>query len=111
MNPAHAWGLYPRKGVLQPGADADIVIVDMERRETIDQEALHSRSRISPWHGRTVQGVPLCTIVRGAVVMRDGDVVGAPGWGRPVQQRMPRARPRNTDKTSAAICSTPAAVR
>ena len=111
VNPAHAWGLYPRKGVLQPGADADIVIVDMERRETIDQEALHSRSRISPWHGRTVQGVPLCTIVRGAVVMRDGDVVGAPGWGRPVQQRMPRARPRNTDKTSAAICSTPAAVR
>ena len=111
VNPAHAWGLYPRKGVLQPGADADIVIVDMERRETIDQEALHSRSRISPWHGRTVQGVPICTIVRGAVVMRDGEVVGAPGWGRPVQQRMPRARPRNTDKTSAAICSTPAAVR
>ena len=111
VNPAHAWGLYPRKGVLQPGADADIVIVDMERRETIDQEALHSRSRISPWHGRTVQGVPICTIVRGAVVMRDGDVVGAPGWGRPVQQRMPHARPRNTDKTSAAICSTPAAVR
>ena len=111
VNPAHAWGLYPRKGVLQPGADADIVIVDMERRETIDQETLHSRSRISPWHGRTVQGVPICTIVRGAVVMRDGEVVGAPGWGRPVQQRMPHARPRNTDKTSAAICSTPAAVR
>ena len=109
-SPAHAWGLYPRKGVLQPGADADIVIVDMERTETIDQERLHSRSRISPWHGRSVQGVPVCTIVRGAVVMRDGEVVGDPGWGRPVQQRMPPARPRNTDKTSAAICRVPATV-
>lgn len=109
-SPAIAWGLYPRKGVLQPGADADIVIVDMERTETIDQEVLHSRSRISPWHGRSVHGVPVCTIVRGAVVMRDGEVVGAPGWGRPVQQRMPPAHPRNTDKTSAAICRVPATV-
>ena len=109
-NPAHAWGLYPRKGVLQPGADADIVIVDMERTETIDQEVLQSRSRISPWHGRFVQGVPVCTIVRGAVVMRDGEVVGAPGWGRPVQQQMPPAHPRNTDKTSAAICRVSATV-
>ena len=107
-SPAIAWGLYPRKGVLQPGADADIVIVDMERTETIDQERLHSRSRISPWHGRSVQGVPVCTIVRGAVVMRDGEVVGAPGWGRPVRQQMPPPRPRNTDKTSAAICGVPA---
>ena len=107
-SPAIAWGLYPRKGVLQPGADADIVIVDMERTETIDQERLHSRSRISPWHGRSVQGVPVCTIVRGAVVMRDGKVVGAPGWGRPVRQQMPPPRPRNTDKTSAAICRVPA---
>ena len=109
-SPAIAWGLYPRKGVLLPGADADIVIVDMERTERIDQERLHSRSRISPWHGRSVQGVPVCTIVRGAVVMRDGEVVGDPGWGRPVQQRMPPARPRNTDKTSAAISRVPATV-
>ena len=108
-SPARAWGLYPRKGVLQPGADADVVIVDMDRKETIDQERLHSRSRVSPWHGRAVHGVPVWTIVRGAVVMRDGELIGAPGWGRPVRQRMPPAHPRNTDKTSEAICRLPAA--
>ncbi|HWD58068.1 MAG TPA: dihydroorotase family protein, partial [Stellaceae bacterium] len=102
-NPAKAWGLYPRKGVLQVGSDADIVVVDMDRDDLIDQAALHSRSRISPWHGRAITGRPRHTIVRGQVVVRDGELVGAPGWGKPARQSMPPAHPRNTDKTMLAI--------
>jgi len=102
-NPAKAWGLFPRKGTLQVGSDADIVIIDLDREEQIDQAALHSRSKISPWHGRTVTGRPRHTIVRGRVVVRDGALVGSPGWGKPVRQSMPPAHPRNTDKTTIAI--------
>lgn len=103
VNPAKAWGLYPRKGALRVGSDADILVVDMDRDELIDQAALHSRSKISPWHGRTVTGRPCYTIVRGEVVVRDGELVGRPGWGRPVRQSMPPAHPRNIDKTMVAI--------
>jgi dihydroorotase len=102
-NPAKAWGLFPRKGVLQVGSDADIVIADLACDEFIDQRELHSRSKISPWHGRAITGRPRHTIVRGRVVVRDGRLVGEPGWGRPVRQQMPAAHPRNEDKTMAAI--------
>ncbi len=103
VNPAKAWGLFPRKGALQVGSDADIVVADLDRDDVIDQRELHSRSKISPWHGRSITGRPRHTIVRGRVVVRDGDLIGSAGWGRPVQQRMPPAHPRNSDKTMAAI--------
>lgn len=106
-NPALAWGLYPQKGVLQVGSDADVVIVDGEREQRIDQAKLHSRSHISPWHGRLIKGAPVTTIVRGRVVMDDGELVGDKGWGRPVRQRMAAPHPRNLDKTSAAILRPP----
>lgn len=81
-NPARAWGLYPRKGAVTVGADADLVLVDMSRESVIRAEALHSKSKLTPFDGAKVKGVPVCTIVRGQVVMRDGEVVGRPGWGR-----------------------------
>jgi dihydroorotase len=85
-NPARVWDLYPIKGALQVGSDADIVLVDLARSATIDQARLHSKQRISGWHGRAVTGLPVRTIVRGRTVMLDGELVGAPGWGRPVRQ-------------------------
>lgn len=85
-NPARIWDIYPRKGALQVGSDADIVLVDMSRRSVIDQDKLHSKSCISGWHGRSVQGQPVRTLVRGRTVMRDGNLVGEPGWGRPIVQ-------------------------
>jgi dihydroorotase len=106
VNPAKAWGLYPRKGAIQAGADADFAIVDLGRTQTIDQERLHSKSHIAPWHGHDVKGVPVYTIVRGRIVSRDGELVGEPGWGRPVPQEMPPATPRNVDNTSRAIVRT-----
>jgi len=76
--PARAWNLWPRKGHLGRGADADLTIVDMRKDGTIDQRALHSKSKVTPFHGFRVTGMPVYTVVRGRVVMRDGDVLGAP---------------------------------
>lgn len=101
--PARTFGLYPRKGVLQAGSDADIAIIDLARRETIHAEALHSRSKITPYDGWEVQGAPVMTLVRGRVVMRDGVVVGRPGWGRPVRPGMAPPRIRHPETTTRAI--------
>ncbi len=94
-NPAKLWRLYPRKGTLQVGSDADIAIVDLDRGRDIDQEKLHSKSKISPWHGRSVRGLPVCTMVRGRVIVRDDAVHGEPGWGAYVTQTPPKPAPRN----------------
>jgi dihydroorotase len=94
INPAKLWRLYPRKGTIAIGSDADIAIVDLDRSGRIDQEKLHSKSRISPWHGREVRGMPVCTIVRGKVAVRDGKVLGAPGWGAYVAQTPAKPSPR-----------------
>ncbi|HXX39450.1 MAG TPA: allantoinase AllB [bacterium] len=76
--PARAWNLWPRKGHLGRGADGDVTIVDMRREGTIDQDRLHSKSKITPFHGFRVTGMPVCTIVRGHVVMEEGRVSGPP---------------------------------
>jgi allantoinase len=104
--PAKAWGIWPLKGRIAPGAHADIVLVDLERESRIDQQRLRSISRITPWHGRRIQGVPVATMVRGRFVMRDGELVeSARGWGRSVKpiQNMPTPRPRHVETTSRAI--------
>jgi dihydroorotase len=105
-NPAKIWGLYPRKGTLQPGADADIAIVDLAREWTIDDAKLQSRAKISPWHGRPVKGLPIHTLVRGRFAMKDRRLCAeARGWGRSVHtiQRMSPARVCNADNTMQAI--------
>ncbi|MES2974926.1 MAG: allantoinase AllB [Pseudomonadota bacterium] len=80
--PAQAWGLYPRKGHIGLGADADFAIVDMGVEDRIDQSALQSLNRISPWHGRFVTARVIHTLVRGRPVAEDRRLVGEPGWGQ-----------------------------
>jgi len=104
--PAKIWGLYPRKGAIVPGADADLAIVDLGREWTIADAALQSRSRITPWNGRRVQGLPIHTLVRGRFVMKDRALVAQTrGWGRSVHsiQQMPAPVLQNTDETMKAI--------
>jgi dihydroorotase len=111
--PAKAWGIYGPKGVIAPGAHADIAFVDMERAGILSQNKLQSISKISPWNGRPVKGYPLHTLLRGRFVMRDGKLVtDAVGWGRSVKsvQKMPTAKPRNTEHYSSAILETPPGV-
>jgi dihydroorotase len=104
--PAKAFGLYPHKGVLQPGADADIVVIDLEREETVDSTHLQSLGSSTPFDHARVKGVPVHTLVRGRFVMRDRMLIAdAAGHGKSVRrvQRMPPATPRNIDQTTAAI--------
>jgi dihydroorotase len=109
--PARAFGLYPRKGALVPGADADLALVDLAATSRIDQAMLHSlRARITPFHGHALKGVPVHTLVRGRFVMRERALVGeARGWGKSVKriQEMPAPKPRNVEHTMAAILRGP----
>lgn len=104
--PAQAFGLYPRKGVLQPGADADIVVVDLTREHVIHAEQLQSIGRCTPFEDMVVRGLPIHTLVRGRFVMKDRELVEASsGHGQPVGriQQMPAPAPRNLEHTTAAI--------
>ena len=81
-NPARIFGLYPRKGAIQAGADADLVIVDPERRRTLGAEQLHSAAGYTAFAGWEVHGWPVMTLVRGRVVLQDGELCQPPGYGR-----------------------------
>ena len=85
-NPARRLGLWPQKGGLAVGADADLVIFDAELRWRVDEAALLTPAGWSPYHGRDVVGSVETVIVRGRPVFARGEVVGAPGhgcWVRP----------------------------
>ena len=81
--PARAFGLA-MKGTLDPGRDADIVLVDMGRRGTVRGEKLQSLGRLTPFDGFALHGLPVRTLVRGRTVALNGAPVAAEGWGRPV---------------------------
>jgi dihydroorotase len=85
--PARIWGLAG-KGRLEAGADADLTLIDLRRQHTIRASELHGKHQISPFDGRNVTGWPVATIIRGQVVMRDGEVVGRPGSGQLVSREV-----------------------
>ena len=80
--PARFVGCYPQKGVLLPGADADLVIVDLEKQVTLNDEGLYTKVGWTPYNGWTVTGVVELTMLRGTVIAKDRKVVGQPGFGR-----------------------------
>lgn len=71
-NPAKQYGLYPEKGSLEIGTDADITIVDFHKEKTIHADELHSVSKVTAYDGFKVSAMPVCTILRGKVLVRDG---------------------------------------
>jgi dihydropyrimidinase/allantoinase len=87
-NPARAFGLYPRKGTLAVGSDADLVVLDPEREQTVTPEVLHSAQDFTPFAGMRVKGWPVATLLRGQVVYRDGQVIGRPA-GRYLKRPVP----------------------
>ena len=86
--PARLLGLHPKKGTIAVGGDADLVVFDPEMEVTITAEDMHSRSDYTIYEGQTVKGAPETVLVRGEVVVEDGELQVEPGYGRYV----PRAR-------------------
>lgn len=82
-NPARIFGIEG-KGRIEVGADADLALVDLNRRQVITKDWLRSRCGWSPFEGREVQGWPVATVLRGQLVMRDGELIGEPA-GQPLR--------------------------
>jgi dihydropyrimidinase len=81
-NPAKLFGLYPRKGTIAVGSDADLVIFDPEQRVTITAEGQHSRIDYNLYEGTEVVGTPETVLLRGNVLVEDGELVASRGIGR-----------------------------
>jgi dihydropyrimidinase len=75
-NPAKIFGLYPRKGTIAVGSDADVVIFDPERKHTISQATHHSNCDYNLFEGTQVTGMPETVLVRGQLVVENGELVG-----------------------------------
>jgi dihydroorotase len=80
--PAKLFGLYPRKGAIRAGADADIVLVDPKQAKTITNADVLSKCGWTPYADRTVQGVPVYTFLRGEAILDDGTLAVRDGFGR-----------------------------
>jgi dihydropyrimidinase len=81
-NPARIFGLYPQKGTVAVGSDADLVVFDPNRAVTIRDEDQHTNAGYTLYHGRTVLGWPEMSFQRGQRVLWEGEVVAEPGGGQ-----------------------------
>ena len=88
-NHAKIYGLYPRKGTIAVGSDADIALWDPKRKVTIRHELIHDGADYTPYEGLEVTGWPVLTMVRGKVVVEDGTLVGGKEHGT----YLPRSKP------------------
>jgi dihydropyrimidinase len=82
LTPARIFNLYPRKGTIRIGADADFTVIDLGLERQVTSDALQSFADYTIWEGRRLRGWPVMTILRGRVIARDGHFTGEPGWGR-----------------------------
>ena len=86
-NAARLLGMYPRKGVIAPGSDADFAIIDPSFRKRLTMDDLHLRD-YSPWEGWEVSGWPTTVILRGKVMVDNGQLLGDPNDGQLVRRRI-----------------------
>ena len=102
-NHAKLYGLYPKKGSIGVGFDADLTLWDPNRKETIRQANLHHGADYTPWEGFAVTGWPVLTIARGEVVAEDGKIIGAKGRGAVLERELsPYAIPRRPSSEALA---------
>ena len=81
-NPAKIFGLYPQKGAITVGSDADIVIYDPKKEVTVDYQNLETNCDWSPYQGIKISGYPYMTLVRGEIVAKEGKCIGKKGYGK-----------------------------
>jgi dihydropyrimidinase len=86
-NAARIMGLYPKKGVIAAGSDADLVLIDPAVKKTLAREDFHV-SDYSPWEGWPVSGWPVMTLLRGKVIAERGKLLGSPADGRLLSRRI-----------------------
>ncbi|GJD54027.1 D-hydantoinase [Methylobacterium crusticola] len=86
-NHAKIYGLYPEKGSIAPGFDADVVLWDPNRKETISQSLMHHGTDYTPYEGQQVTGWPVMTLLRGKVAAQEGKIVGEKSDGRFLERR------------------------
>src|SRR5258708_1563119 len=85
--PAKLFGLFPRKGTIASGSDADLVIFDPERPMTISAATQHQRVDYTPYEGMQIKGVPDTILLRGQVIVRNGEYVGGKGGGQYLRRK------------------------
>ena len=86
---AKLFGLYPRKGAIAIGSDADIVLIDPNRKRKVSLADLHSNCDYSIWDGWEFEGIPVLTMLRGKILVEDGQWTGPTGIGKFVPSRSP----------------------
>lgn len=91
-NPARLFGLYPRKGAMLPGSDADLVVVDLEKEWILSADHLFNKNKHSPYVGYAFRGSVECTIVRGEMVYHHGQIQVQPGFGQLLRRAQPYRR-------------------
>lgn len=102
-NAARIFGLYPRKGAIRVGSDADLVVIDPAQRRPVRAAQMHEGD-YSPWEGREVAGWPTATILRGRVLVRDGEHVAPAPSGVLAHRRIEAAmRPGTTGPTRSMV--------
>jgi len=89
-NPAKLFGLYPRKGTIAVGSDADLVLWDSHKDVTITNSLMHHNADYTPYEGIRVTGWPVTTLSRGTVVWASGALRGRPGHGQFIRRGLPR---------------------
>jgi dihydropyrimidinase len=101
-NPARLFGLYPRKGTVAVGSDADLVVFDPEKRVTISAQTQHSKVDYNLYEGTTVTGSPEVVLLRGQVLVENDELVASPGIGRFVKRARfgEELKPARTAKAS-----------
>ena len=100
--PAKLWDIYPKKGAIRIGSDADLTIVDLERGGVIQEARLHGKNNLGPFDGHRTKGEAVATIVRGHIVMRDGELVGTP-TGRMVRPVRPSKAQQPLERASVPV--------
>jgi dihydroorotase-like cyclic amidohydrolase len=88
-NAAKRYGLFPQKGAIQVGSDADFSVVDLDKEWTVEPSKLESKGKYSPLAGKTLRGKIYMTIIRGELVYKDdAGVIGKKGYGELVKSKV-----------------------
>jgi len=87
--PARLFGLYPKKGVIAAGSDADIVIFDPSVEKALSYDMLHENTDYTPYEGFAIKGYPVMTISRGEIIVKNGIFTGKKGRGKFLKRGMP----------------------